>query len=342
MNVDARRLGIVVLFAVLAGLAWLLADVLLLAFAGLLVALALQQAGAPLRRRGGWPPRRALLVVVLALTLALGLGSWLSGAAALSQLQALSETLPQSLSALRQWLSGHAPGRWLLHAWEQAALQPEDWQRVAGWATLTLHSVLGAMGSVVLVLFIGIYLAADPQTYRAGLLRLVPPRRRALTEALLDHIGRNLARWMAGQAVSMLAVALLLAAGLSLIGMPLALTLALIAGLLEFVPYFGTLASSALIIIVALSEGERMAAWALLVCLLVQQSESYLVQPLAQRWATRMPPVLGLLSVLVFGVLFGLPGVLLAVPLAVTCMTVVDRLYVRRLRGHAVKRDPSA
>lgn len=319
--------------ALLLALAWVLSPVLLLAFAGLLLALALLHAARPLVRRWGWSERAALACVVLTLAAFAVAGSWLAGASALEQLQALGETLPKAWEAVKQWLAGHRPGRWLLQAWNEAQLKPEDWQRVAGWATLTLNATIGAIGSAVLVLFVGVYLAADPRTYRRGLLRLVPPARRALAEQTFDAIGRNLVGWMRGQAVSMLAVALAMGIGLSLIGMPLALTLALIAGVIEFVPYFGTLVSSVLIVAVALTEGEQMAMWALLVCLAVQQAESYIVQPLAQRWATRMPPVLGMLSVLVFGVLFGLPGVLLAVPLMVVCMTLVEHLYVRALLG---------
>ncbi|WP_200232440.1 AI-2E family transporter, partial [Rubrivivax gelatinosus] len=98
---------------------------------------------------------------------------------------------------------------------------------------------------------------------------------------------------------------------------------------LEFVPYFGPIISGVLIVGVALAEGEGLALQALVVCVAVQQAEGYVVQPLVQRWAVRLPPVLGMCSVLVFGVLFGLPGVLLAMPLMVLTMTLVSELYVK-------------
>jgi predicted PurR-regulated permease PerM len=69
--------------------------------------------------------------------------------------------------------------------------------------------------------------------------------------------------------------------------------------------------------------------WAALVCLAVLQAEAYVVQPLVQRWAVRLPPVLSIVSVLIFGLPFGLPGVLLAAPLMVLSMTLIDRLYVQ-------------
>ncbi|BAL95992.1 AI-2E family transporter [Rubrivivax gelatinosus] len=312
-------------------LAWVLADVLMLVFAGLLFALVLRALAAPLEARGLSP--HLSLPLVLAALVALLVGSfWFVGAGATEQLQALRETLPRAWAAFLQWMAEYPTGRWLQSLWESA--KPfEDWSRLAGLATGTLNAATGAVGALVLLLVIGIYLAADPDTYRRGLITLVPPPRRALAARTLDATGRDLSRWLLGQAVSMLVVGALTGIGLALIGSPLVLSLSLIAGLLEFVPYFGPIVSGVLIVGVALAEGEGLALQALLVCVAVQQAEGYIVQPLVQRWAVRLPPVLGMCSVLVFGVLFGLPGVLLAMPLMVLTMTLVGELYVRRLPG---------
>jgi predicted PurR-regulated permease PerM len=310
-------------------LAWMLSDVLLLAFAGMLLALALLQASEALRRHvPRLSPRMALLAVVLIVVLVLVGGSWFAGARAAEQLQSLGQTLPRAWEAVQQWLAQFTPGRWLLDVWAEATPGPQDWQRIAGLATNTLNATVGAIGSLVLVIAIGLYSAADPGTYRRGLVRLVPPARRPLAEAAIEAATSDLQRWLLGQGVSMLAVAVLTGIGLMLIGMPLALPLAMVAGVLDFVPYFGPFVSGLLIVAVALTEGEQMAMYAALVCLAVQQAEAYLVQPLAQRWAVSLPPVLGMLAVLLFGVLFGIAGVLLAVPLMVLTMTLVNVLYV--------------
>lgn len=324
--VAARDLWGVAAVALALMLAWRLANVLMVAFAGALLALALLQLARPLQQRLGLSARWALVAVVVALVLALGLGSWAMGASAAEQLQLLRETLPRALQALQRWLGERAAGRWLLDLWAQAASEPQDWQRVAGLATGTLNATAGAVGALALVLAIGVYAAGDPETYRRGLLRLVPPRRRAFASQALDAVTRDLSRWLLGQGVSMLAVALVTTAGLTAIGMPLAVSLGVIAGLLDFVPYIGPIVSGVLIVAVALTEGEGMAIAAALVCLGVQQAEAYLLQPLVQRWAVRLPPVLGLLAVLVFGLLFGLSGVLLGVPLMVLSMTLVNQV----------------
>lgn len=311
--------------------AWRLSDVLLLAFAGLLVALALHAMSAPLHRRLGLPPRVALVLVILvAVLLAVG-GTWLAGAAVAEHVQVLRDTLPRALKALYDWLGTHTPGRWLLATWKAARLAPDDLGRIAGVATGTLNATVGLVGGVLLLGMLGIYLAADPDTYRRGFLRLLPSHTRPQAQRTLDAAGHDLTRWLLGQAVSMLAVAVLTGGALALAGLPLALSLGIIAGVLDFVPYLGPIVSGVLIVAVALTEGESQALWALGICVAVQQAEAYLVQPLVQRWAVRLPPVLGLLAVLVFGLLFGVAGVLLAVPLMVLATTLVQQWSVPAL-----------
>lgn len=90
------------------------------------------------------------------------------------------------------------------------------------------------------------------------------------------------------------------------------------------------LVSSILVVAVAFGEGERMALSALIVCLVVQQAEAYVVQPLTQRWAVRLAPGLSVVSVFAFSVLFGLAGAMLAVPLMVLTLVLVQRMVVER------------
>jgi predicted PurR-regulated permease PerM len=312
----------------LLALAWRLASVLLLAFAGTLLALVLRRLTEPLHRRLKLSPRGALALVVVGLLALVVGGLWLAGSGIAEQVEALRVTLPRAVEALRRWLEGTALGRSLLEFWDQAEVAPDDWSGLAGWATGTLNATVSGIGGLVLLLVLGIYLAADPETYRRGVLRLLPPPQRPRLEALFDDAGHDLSRWLLGQAVSMSAVALLTLAGLLAIGQPLAVTLAVLAGLLDFVPYIGPIVAGVLIVAVALTESETQALLALVVVVAVQQAEAFVVQPLAQRWAVRLPPVLGLLSVLVFGVLFGLAGVLLATPLMVLTLRVVDHLVV--------------
>ncbi len=309
-------------------LAWRLSSVLLLVFAGVLLAIGLRRLTQPLEQRLRLPPQGALAVAVIGLAALLAASVWLMGAGVVEQLQSLRDTLPLAWRALQKWLTGYGWGRWVIETLSAAEIKPDDWQQMAGVFTGTLNATVGGAGALVLVVVLAIYLAADAQTYRRGLLRLTPHARRPAVARALDAATHDLSRWLLGQAVSMLAVGALTAIGLMLIGMPLVVSLSLIAALLEFVPYFGPVVTGVLVVAVALTRGEDLALWAAVVCLAVQQIEGHVVQPLAQRWAVRLPPVLGIVSVLVFGLLFGLPGVLLALPLMVLCVALVGELYL--------------
>ena len=126
----------------------------------------------------------------------------------------------------------------------------------------------------------------------------------------------------------MVLVGTMTAAGLAAIGMPLALPLGIIAGVLEFVPFFGAIAAGALIVLLAFTQGASQAAYAALMCFFVQHFEGYVIQPFVQRWAIALPPALGLISVIVFGLLFGALGALFAVPLMVVLVILVQHLWV--------------
>lgn len=321
-----HRITVRDLWLLLAGVAgsmllFKLADVVLLVFAGILLALLLRLLAGPLVRRWKLSSSWALLTVIVGALALLAVASWLIGANVAEQVQALRAAVPRAVEALRGWLGELSAGRWLLELYEGTELAPAQLLQLAGVATGTVNATASAIGALVLLLALGVYLAADPGIYRRGFLRLLPTPRRATAERLLDRTGHQLTRWMLGQGVSMLAVGTLTTVGLALAGLPLALPLGVVAGLFEFVPYFGPIASGLFIVTVALAEGETQALWAAVICFAVQQTEAFVIQPLAQRWAVRLAPAAALLAVVIFGLLFGLPGVLLAVPLMVLTVT---------------------
>ena len=117
--------------------------------------------------------------------------------------------------------------------------------------------------------------------------------------------------------------------GLFLIGMPLALTLGIITGLLAFVPFFGAVTAGVLMVLLAFTQGPQMALYAAVPFVGIQQAEEFLVLPFVQRWAVRLPSALGLVAVLIFSLLFGPLGALFATPLMVVAMIMVQKLYVK-------------
>jgi predicted PurR-regulated permease PerM len=329
-----RGLGWRLLAAVLLiTLAWTVRDTLLLVFGAVVVAILLRALAAPLVHRAGIRQRRAVLLVLLVLLAVLGLALWLIGAPLAEQLQTLRSALPEAWAALRGWLQKLPAGDRLLQWMAELSHAQPPWKNVAVLAT----AVAGALSSLLLIVLMGIYLALDARRYRDGAVRLFSPARRPQIGAALDATGQALTRWLLGQAVMMVTVGVAVAIGLSLLGMPMALALGLIAGLLEFVPFFGPIASGVLAVLVAFVQGPQQALYVALLFIALQQIEESALVPLVQRWAVSLPPVLGLAGVLVFGTLFGPLGVVFGTPLTVVVMVLVDKLYVRQaLEGEPV------
>jgi predicted PurR-regulated permease PerM len=131
-----------------------------------------------------------------------------------------------------------------------------------------------------------------------------------------------------GQLGAMATVGLLIGVGLALLGAPLALPLGILSALLEFVPVVGPITALVIGVLVAFSQGPDMALYVGLLYAAVLFVEGNIIIPLAQKWAVSLPPALGLLGIVVFGVVFGLPGVLFAMPLLVVTVALVEKLYL--------------
>lgn len=321
------RVVVATAIAALAFLAWQLIDLVVLLAGALMVAAVLGALVDPLQDRLGMRRTPALVLVILGLLGTLALLAALLGDRVLEQFAGLRAGLPAALEAVTRWLDSHALGLTLLEVWDSAKTGEQVWGQVAALATGTLGAISGSL----LVLVIGIYLAADPALYRRGLLRLLPVARRPVVDAAMRAAGHGLARWLLGQTVSMLAIGSLTAIGLAVLGIPLALTLGLIAGLLAFVPFFGAVAAGLLIVLLSFAQGPGVALKAAVLCLAIQQIEEFVLLPFVQRWAVALPPAVGLLGTVVFTLLFGLPGALVATPLLLVVLILVEELWVERV-----------
>ncbi len=319
-----RPMALLLFLGVLVLLAFRLSDLLLMLFGAVIVAVALRALAQPLERYLRLSPRLAVGAAIALAVVVITLLSWLVGDRLLAQVDDLSRKLPAALSVITNWARERAIGAALWKVWRGTNADDVPWSSLAIAATQTLSAV----GGVGLVLVVGAYLAGDPVLYREGLVRLVPrPYRGRVDDAMLAS-GHALSRWLLGQGISMLFVGTSTAIGLALLGLPLALTLGLLAGALAFIPFFGPIASGVLAVLLAFMQGPEKALYVAGLCVLIQQIEGNLLMPLVQRWAVELPPVLGITAAVIFGLLFGLPGVILASPLMVVAMVLVRKLYI--------------
>lgn len=318
-----RYVLIAIALVAVAVLFWALADVLVIAFGAIVFATMLQACIDPLERATGLRRRWCVAIVVLTLlALAATLG-WLFGRQATNEFVQMREQLPAAFSKFRDWLSNSAAGRVAIDSFEQI-----DLQKTLAQAGLALGAVVSGVGTLLVVLFAGVYFASDPQSYRHGALRLLPPARRPQVGRALDDAGTALHKWLVAQLIVMAAVGLTTGLGLAILGVPLSLSLGLLAGLCEFVPVFGPIAAAVPGVLLAFAKGPETALHVLLLYIVVQQLESNLLTPLMQRWAVDLPPVIALLSIVAGGLLFGPMGVIFATPLAVVVLAMVQHLYV--------------
>jgi predicted PurR-regulated permease PerM len=193
--------------------------------------------------------------------------------------------------------------------------------------------ILNALSALVLAVVGGFFLAADPGLYRRGVVKLLPASQQDRAEEALLASGRALRLWLGAQLISMTIVGTLVGLGTWAIGLPSPLALGLFAGLAGFVPLIGAVVGAVPGLLLALTEGATTFLWAGLLFIAVQQVESNMILPLVEKHLVSMPPALLLFAVVAIGLVFGIPGVLLAAPLTVVGFVLVKQLYVRDLLG---------
>jgi predicted PurR-regulated permease PerM len=316
---------------------WELAAVLLLVAAAILFAIFLDGLARGLASRIPLGRRGCLALVGVTLVAAVaGIGLY-AGPRITAQLAAFLESLREAASAVLDQIRNDALGQRFLSALPEdpgrVFMGGETVKRAVGAADRAFSSVTNA----ALVVLIGGYLALRPQLYVAGLGKLIPPRHRRRVQEVLAAMGRVLRRWLVGRVASMTVVGLLTGIGLFVLGVPAAASLALIAALLSFIPFLGPAVSYVPAALIALADGGALLLlWVTIVYASVQALESSVITPQIEKVAVSLPPALLICVQLAFGTLGGLSGVIMATPLTVAIVVLVERLYVEDLLGDDV------
>jgi predicted PurR-regulated permease PerM len=314
------RVLIVLALASLFYLAWELRSVFLMLFGAVVIATIFRALSDILRKWLKLPDSVAVGAAVLIILGGIGALGALFGSQMGEQFATLREVLPAAWKSLEGRI-----GEWGLgEALQQGALGGSAFANVGK----ALISFGAGLADAVVVLFGGIFLAAQPNFYRAGLIKLVPSGKRALVAEALIGSERALRLWLKGQLIAMIVVGVLTGVGLWLIGVPSALVLGLLAGVLEFVPFAGPILAAIPAVLIALAVSPDLALWVALLYFGVQQFEGALLQPMVQQYAVDLPGVILLFALIAFGALFGALGIILAAPLAVVTYVLVKRLYV--------------
>jgi predicted PurR-regulated permease PerM len=331
--------GLLIIAAAL--LLWYALPYLLVLFAGLLVASFLDALSLFVTRwtrlRRGWA---LAVVILLLLAVCVGVGFWM-GPRIASQASELATQLPLAWAKFRGWLEGQAWYEWMqrrLPSPSVAIARGGLGTRVGGYASDALVFFI----DLGILLFFGLFVAARPKVYADGIVLLVTPRAGPRVREVLIDAAATLRWWLLGRIVAMTIIGVLDGIGLWLLGVPLPVSLGVIAGLLTFLPNVGPVLSTIPAVLLALTRPEHpwLPLWVVALKAGVQMIESYAVTPLVQRRALHLPPAMTLGVQFLLGALAGLPGLALAVPLTAVTIVIVRCLYVEDVLGDPVGPTP--
>jgi predicted PurR-regulated permease PerM len=336
----------IVAFAALLLFSWHFAATLFLIFAGILLGVALNALTNLLGRAVALRHSLQLTIVCLVLAGLLSGVIFLGGSTIAQQATVLSDTIKSQLVTVKTFLEKNgidtsyfnlgnsdvaaasatpsAPAAPATHNLPSAGAIASSGSAIVSQTLKLLLGTLSAVGDFFIVLFLGLTFAAQPGVYRSGLLFMAPARHRARATVLVDRIGETLERWLIAQMLTMFAVFLVTWIGLKLIGIQSSFILGIQAGLLAFIPTVGALLGGLIVVLASLASGWIAAVSAFGLFLGVHALESYILTPMIQRQALDIPPATLFAFQILLGVVFGIWGLALALPLMAIAKVAID------------------
>lgn len=300
-------------------------NVLLLVLAGSLVAIFFTGLSDLIQRKTKWKKGICLAISVVGTILLIALLFWLIGAKVQAQFAELSDTLPKTLDKTREKLNQSSVGKAIV----QKISSQDSQNKLQSIVQTFFKSTFGILGDIYVVLFIGIFFTVSPKIYKEGIIKLVPPEGKQRAQKILEGVTVNLKKWLKGKLFAMLIVFVLTAVGLVIIDVPMWLILALIAGLLNFIPNFGPLIALIPAVLVGFLNGTSTAVWVAVLYVAVQIAESNFITPQVQKKLISIPPALIIIAQLLMAPLTGGWGLVLATPLMVIFIVLVQQLYIK-------------
>ena len=322
--------AIVALFVIFILLFKALFSLLLLVLAGALVAIYFYGFAGLFQKYFHWSPKLSIILSVIfnfALIIAF---FWFIGARIQQQIAQLTDTLPATIENARQQISQNPVGQKLLQQYGSSGSS----QKTLQVAKSFFSSSFGVLSDLYIVLLLAIFFTVSPSLYKKGIVRLLPAKAKDKGADLLNKIGNLLKKWLEGKIFGIFFIGVLTGIGLLIIGMPMVLTLAMLAGVLNFIPNFGPLIALIPAVLIALTQSTTMALIVAGMYTFIQIIQSAVMQPLVQKKMVSIPPALIIFGQVAMGLLAGFWGVLLATPVIAILMTIIDSLYIKQQDHH--------
>ncbi|MEP6684451.1 MAG: AI-2E family transporter [Parafilimonas sp.] len=318
--------GIVLLVCISFLLFKALFSVILLMLAGIIMASYFHGCAHLLHRFLHIPSKLSLILSVLLNIILLAGFFWFLSARLQQQISQLSDTLPSGIRQVKEQINSNPVGKKIA-----------DYLNSSGNSKKTLDIIkrffssgFGILSDVYIIILMGAFFTASPSVYKKGIIHLLPSKAKNTGEELIEDISGILRKWLKGQIFGFFFIAVLTGIGLIILGMPLVFTLALIAGLLNFIPNFGPVIALIPGVLIGLTQGVSTAVYVACLYTLIQIIQSAVTQPLIQKKMISVPPALLIIAQVAMGALAGFWGVLLAAPILAIIMKLINKLYVEK------------
>ncbi len=335
----AHILRATVIVVGLCALLWVLSSAFVTIILAVILATLLRGLGKELHHYTRLNITAAVLLVFFALVLIVcGLGYW-AGPRFVTEGQQLWNQLSGGIGKLSNMFAHHTGTGTGGAAGVGGLATGSDSGMITGVLRVVATSTIGLLAAILVIIATGVYLALSPDMYVSGIAHLTPVWYQTRTRSILIEMGHAMQGWMLGQLIDMVIVGVIVGVGLTFVGAPLALVLAVVAGVCTFIPYFGTIISAIPAIIVSLTVGVREMIWVIAVFVVAHVVEGYIVAPFVQRRTVHLPPALTLLSFVLLVAVFNIFGVLIATPLMACIMVGVARVYVEDILGDPAGRE---
>jgi len=311
----------------------LLIQPLLIIFGGLVFA-AMLDGGVRLLGKVLPIPRLWRLVIVVVLTVIFIIGTgYLTGMQVAAQFEQLRATLMAQAMRLMAWLSsiGLMPGKADINSMIQQALG--SFGKLTSW----VGTAIGALTSLVMVMVIGLFIAMEPRLYEAGLQWMLPTDTRREFAITIERMAKTMRSLLAGRLLGMALEGVMTGIALAFAGVPMALVLGIITGVLAFIPNIGAIVSGLMMVAVGFSAGLHTGVLAIVIYFVIQTFDGYVVIPMVARKTVDLPPALTLSAQILTGTLFGVLGLALADP-----MTAMIKVALERNSERAARKDADA
>jgi len=321
-----QTVAIVVLLVVVMLIARVAFNVLLMILAGSLIAVYFHGLGDLIERKTHLNRTFGMILSIAGSFILLGLTLWFMGTEIQNQVSLLSDSLPGTIQTAKAKMDGGPIGKKVL-----AYFADDNSDKIFATAQKFFNTSFGVLGNVYVILLLAVFFTANPSIYKDGMLKLIPKRNKAIAKNSIDRISLVLKAWLKGTMLSMLLITILIAIGLTIMGIQGVLVLSLLTGMLKLIPNFGSTVAMIPGVLLALMASTDTAIIVALIYIVSQTVVSNIVTPLIQKKMINLPPALTIISQVIMGTLSGVLGIILAVPLLAIIIILVDELYVKKI-----------